>query len=153
MPLEARTQRLDDLLGAAEQAEQPGDLANAASPYTTAIRADPTDPLPPFSLGKVFQAQGRATEAWYDLALAAEDEQQADLAVAQYRRAVQAQPDYADAHGNPALLLTRLERCAEALDLWQRYLELEPAAAPNGTAHKAMALCRLRRQQDRTRTG
>ena len=89
----------------------------------------PADPVLPFNLGNVFQAQGRATEAkvawqiavardpafaeaWYNLALAAEDEQQTDLAVAQYRRAVQAQPDYADAHFNLALLLTRLDRCS-----------------------------------------
>ena len=86
----------------------------------------------PFNLGNVFDAQGRAAEAkiawqiavardpafaeaWYNLALAAEDEQQTDLAIAQYRRAVQAQPDYADAHFNLALLLTKLDRCDEAL--------------------------------------
>ena len=109
------------------------------------MRADTADPVLPFNLGNVFQAQGRATEAkvawqiavardpafaeaWYNLAQAAEDEQQADLAIAQYRRAVQAQPDYADAHFNLALLLTRLERCGEALPAWERFLELEPAS-------------------------
>ena len=93
------------------------------------MRADTADPVLPFNLGNVFQAQGRATEAkvawqiavardpafaeaWYNLAQAAEDEQQTDLAVAQYRRAVQAEPGYADAHFNLALLLTKLDRCS-----------------------------------------
>ena len=74
------------------------------------MRADAADPVLPFNLGNVFQAQGRGAEAkvawqiavardpafaeaWYNLALAAEDEQQTDLAIAEYRRAVKAQPD------------------------------------------------------------
>lgn len=57
-------------------------------------------------------------EAWYNLAMAAEDDKQADLAIAQYRRAVQAQPDYADAQFNLALLMTQLDRCSEALAAW-----------------------------------
>ena len=110
------------------------------------MRADTVDPVLPFNLGNVFQAQGRTTEAkvawqiavardpafaeaWYNLAMAAEDEQQTDLAVAEYRRAVQAQSDYADAHFNLALLLTRLERCDEALPVWERFLELEPSSS------------------------
>ena len=88
------------------------------------MRADAADPVLPFNLGNVFQAQGRAAEAkvawqiavardpafaeaWYNLALAAEDEQQTDLAIAEYRRAVKAQPDWGDAHFNLALLLTK----------------------------------------------
>ena len=119
----------------------------------------------PFNLGNVFQAQGRGAEAkvawqiavardpafaeaWYNLALAAEDEQQTDLAVAEYRRAVKAQPDYADAHFNLALLLTKLDRCDEALAAWQRFLELEPSSQQAATAQKAIALCRMKIQQD-----
>ena len=92
-------------------------------------------------------------EAWYNLALAAEDEQQSDLAVAAYRRAVKAQPDYGDAHFNLALLLTRLDRCDEALAAWQRFLELEPSSQQAGIAQKAIALCRMKIQQDRAQTG
>jgi tetratricopeptide (TPR) repeat protein len=170
MPLDRAPRSIDDLLVEAEQAEEQGDLATAESLYTTAMRADAADPVLPFNLGNVFQAQGRPTEAkvawqiavardpafaeaWYNLAHAAEDEQQTDLAVAAYRRAVQAQPDYADAHFNLALLLTQLDRCSEALALWQRVLELEPASAHGGTAQKAIALCRMRIQQDKARTG
>jgi len=161
---------IDDLLFEAEEAELAGDHATAESLYATAMRADTADPVLPFNLGNVFQAEGRAAEAkvawqiavardpafaeaWYNLALAAEDEQQSDLAIAEYRRAVKAQPDYADAHFNLALLLTRLDRCDEALVVWQRFLELEPSSSQAGIAQKAIALCRMKIQQDRAQTG
>ena len=161
---------IDDLLFEAEEAELAGDHATAESLYTTAMRADTADPVLPFNLGNVFQAEGRAAEAkvawqiavardpafaeaWYNLALAAEDEQQSDLAIAEYRRALKAQPDYGDAHFNLALLLTRLERCDEALAAWQRFLELEPSSQQAGIAQNAIALCRMKIQQDRAQTG
>lgn len=161
---------IDDLLAEAEEAEATGDHATAESLYTTAMRADTADPVLPFNLGNVFQAGGRAAEAkvawqiavardpafaeaWYNLALAAEDEQQTDLAVAEYRRAVKAQPDYADAHFNLALLLTRLDRCEEALAAWQGFLALEPSSQQAVIAQKAIALCRMKIQQDRAQTG
>lgn len=170
MPLDRASRSIDDLLAEAEQAEDQGDFATAENLYTTAMRADAADPVLPFNLGNVFQAQGRPTEAkvawqiavardpafaeaWYNLAHAAEDEQQIDLAIAAYRRAVQAQPDYADAHFNLALLLTQLDRCSEALTAWQRVLELEPSSAHGGTAQKAIALCRMRIQQDNAQAG
>jgi tetratricopeptide (TPR) repeat protein len=170
MPLERKAHSLDDLLAEAEQAEDEGDHATAESLYATAMRADTTDPVLPFNLGNVFQAQGRPTEAkvawqiavardpafaeaWYNLALAAEDEQQADLAVAQYRRAAQAQPDWPDAHFNLALLLTTLDRCGEALAAWERFLELEPSGKQAAMAQKAIALCRMKIQQERKQTG
>jgi tetratricopeptide (TPR) repeat protein len=170
MRLEQKSPSIDDLLAEAEEAEESGDLATAESLYTTAMRADSADPVLPFNLGNVFQAQNRPAEAkiawqiavardpafaeaWYNLALAAEDETQTDLAVAAYRRAVKAQPDYADAQFNLALLLTHLDRCTEALAAWERFLELEPSSSQARTAHKAIALCRMRIQQQRTQTG
>jgi tetratricopeptide (TPR) repeat protein len=161
---------IDDLLAEAEEAELEGDHATAESLYTTAMRADTADPVLPFNLGNVFQAQGRGpeakvawqiavardpafAEAWYNLALAAEDEQQTDLAIAEYRRAVKAQPDWGDAHFNLAMLLTQVERCEEALAAWQRFLEVEPSGKHAATAQKAIALCRMKIQQDKKQTG
>ena len=161
---------IDDLLAEAEEAEATGDHATAESLYTTAMRADAADPVLPFNLGNVFQAQGRGAEAkvawqiavardpafaeaWYNLALAAEDEEQTDLAIAEYRRAVKAQPDWGDAHFNLALLLTKVERCEEALAAWQRFLEVEPSGRHAATAQKAIALCRMKIQQDKAQTG
>ena len=161
---------VDDLLAEAEEAEAAGDHVTAESLYTTAMRADTADPVLPFNLGNVFQAQGRGpeakvawqiavardpafAEAWYNLALAAEDEQQTDLAIAEYRRAVKAQPDWGDAHFNLALLLTKVERCDEALAAWERFLEVEPSGKHAATAQKAIALCRMKIQQDKAQAG
>ena len=72
---------------------------------------------------------------------------------AAYRRAVQAQPDYADAQFNLALLLTHLDRCTEALAAWERFLELEPSSTQTRTAQRAIALCRMRIQQEKAQTG
>ncbi|MBY0322518.1 MAG: tetratricopeptide repeat protein [Reyranella sp.] len=158
---------IDDLLGEAEDAEAAGDHATAESLYTTAMRADTADPVLPFNLGNVFRAQGRGAEAkvawqiavardpafaeaWYNLAQEAEDEAQTDLAIAEYRRAVKAQPDWGDAHFNLALLLTRVERCDEALAAWQRFLEVEPSGKHAAMAQKAIALCRMKIQQDKS---
>lgn len=170
MRLEQDVRGVDELVAAAEQAEDDNDLATAESLYTTAMRADASDPVLPFNLGNVFDAQGRAAEAkiawqiavardpafaeaWYNLAMAAEDEAHEDLAVAEYRRAVQAQPDYADAHYNLALLLTKLDRCEEALATWERFLELEPKSGQANTARRAAALCRMRIKQKQAQTG
>ena len=64
-----------------------------------------------------------------------------------------AEPDYADAQFNLALLLTKLDRCSEALAAWERFLELEPSSKQAGTAQKAMALCRMKIQQERAQAG
>ncbi|MPZ34701.1 MAG: tetratricopeptide repeat protein [Rhodospirillales bacterium] len=169
-PGQQKPRSIDDLLFEAEEAELAGDHAAAESLYTTAMRADTADPVLPFNLGNVFQAEGRAAEAkvawqiavardpafaeaWYNLALAAEDEQQTDLAIAEYRRAVKAQPDWGDAHFNLALLLTKADRCVEALAAWERFLEVEPSGRHAATAQKAIALCRMKIQQERAQTG
>jgi hypothetical protein len=52
-----------------------------------------------------------------------------------------------------SLLLTRLDRCDEPPAAWQRFLELEPSSSQAGMAQKAIALCRMKIQQDRAQTG
>lgn len=160
MRLESQTRSVDDIVAAAEAAEGGRDLAAAEHLYATAMRADGEDPVLPFNRGNVFQALGRAAEAkiawqiavardpsfaeaWYNLAMAAEDEGQNDLAIAEYRRAIQARPDYADAHFNLALLLTKLDRSSDALASWERYLKLEPDSKQAATARRAASLCRM----------
>ena len=170
MPLEHEVRSIDDLVTAAERAEENEDLAAAESLYATALRADANDPVIPFNLGNIFSAQERAAEAkiawqiavardpafaeaWYNLAMAAEDEEHTDLAIAQYRRAVQARPDYVDGHFNLALLLTKLDRYADALPAWERVLELAPGTRQAAMAKRAAALCRMELQQQRPKTG
>jgi tetratricopeptide (TPR) repeat protein len=170
MGLDREVRTVDDLVAAAEQAEEDNDLAAAENLYATALRADSNDPVLPFNLGNVFDAQGRQAEAkiawqiavardpafaeaWYNLAMAAEDEGHADLAIAAYRRAAQARPDFADAHFNLALMLTKLDRYGDALPVWERFLELEPASAQAAIAKRALTLCRMemkQRQQPKT---
>jgi len=170
MRLDHDGRSIDDLLAAAETAEERNDLATAENLYTTALRADSNDPVLPFNLGNVFEAQGRSaeakiawqiavardpafSEAWYNLALAAEDEKLTDLAIAEYRRAVQARPDYADAHFNLALLLTKLDRYAEGLPVWERVLELDPNSKQAAIAKRAAALCRMEMNKQQPKTG
>jgi tetratricopeptide (TPR) repeat protein len=170
MPLDHEVRSIDDLVTAAERAEEDEDLAAAESLYTTALRADANDPVIPFNLGNVFDAQERPAEAkiawqiavardpafaeaWYNLAMAAEDDEHTDLAIAQYRRAVQARPDYVDGHFNLALLLTKLDRYADALTIWERVLELAPGSKQGAMAKRAAALCRMELQQQRPKTG
>ena len=170
MRLDHEGRSLDDVVAAAERAEESDDHATAENLYATALRADANDPVIPFNLGNVFDAQGRAAEAkiawqiavardpafaeaWYNLALAAEDEAHMDLAVAEYRRAVQAQPDYADAHFNLALLLTKLDRYAEALAVWERFLELAPSSRQAALAKRAATLCRMELTQTKPKAG
>ena len=161
---------IDDVVAKAEEAEDRNDHAMAENLYTTALRADSSDPVIPFNLGNVFDAQGRPAdakiawqiavardpafaEAWYNLAMAAEDEGQVDLAIAEYRRAVQARPDYSDAHFNLGLLLTKLDRFAEAIAAWERFLELEPNSGQAKIAKRAAALCRMKIKQKPAKTG
>jgi tetratricopeptide (TPR) repeat protein len=170
MRLDHEGRSIDDVVAAAERAEENSDHATAENLYTTALRADANDPVIPFNLGNVFDAQGRSAEAkiawqiavardpafadaWYNLALAAEDEKHADLAVAEYRRAMHAQPDYADAHFNLALLLTKLDRYAEALAVWERFLELDPSSKQAAIAKRAATLCRMEMKRPHPKTG
>jgi tetratricopeptide (TPR) repeat protein len=170
MPLDHEVRSIDDLVAAAERAEESEDLATAESLYTTALRADANDPVIPFNLGNVFDAQDRTAEAkiawqiavardpafaeaWYNLAMAAEDDDHDDLAVAQYRRAVQARPDYVDAHFNLALMLTKLDRFGEALAVWERVLELASNSRQAAIAKRAAALCRMEIKQAHPKAG
>ena len=170
MPLEQQARSLDDVVAEAEEAEERNDHTTAETLYATALRADSSDPVIPFNLGNVFDAQGRAAdakiawqiavardpafaEAWYNLAIAAEDEGHDDLAIAEYRRAMQAQPDYADAQFNLGLLLTKLDRFGDALPVWERYLELDPHSTQAAIAKRAVALCRMKIKEKPAKTG
>src|SRR2546427_701809 len=73
----------------------------------------------------------RCREAAYNLGSLHEDRGFTEEAIADYRRALEVSPDYADAHFNLAGALVRVERGAEAVRHWQRYLELD-AGSPGG---------------------
>src|SRR5438445_623086 len=67
----------------------------------------------------------RCCEAEYNLGSLHEDRGLIEEAIADYREALEISPDYADAHFNLAGALARAERGQEAIEHWQRYLELD----------------------------
>ena len=57
---------------------------------------------------------------------------------------VKADPDYADAIFNVALLLQRLERHAEAAARWKRYLKLDADSQWSARAKRALKFCEIK---------
>jgi len=159
LPLSEAPCHLYDILADAERLESEGDMAAAARLYRIAIDIDRTDPVLPFNLGNVLDAQGLAEEAilsyqrslacapdfadaWYNLAIIYGRLRRTGDAVTSYRKALEANPEYEDALYNLAMLLTQSGSYAEALALWERFLAL----APSGDliqARRSALLCRL----------
>jgi tetratricopeptide (TPR) repeat protein len=149
---------VDEVFDAAEEAEQAGDLASAATLYRRCVSMDPHDPIAPFNLANVLREQGRAgqaklflevalaidpefADAWYNLALleeAAGDRRAAQLCL---ERAIAADPDYADPVYNLAKLHFDRGSFAEASRLWQRYLTLDPDSDWSRRARCGLTLC------------
>ena len=151
---------VEELLEAAEEAEDAGDLPHAIRSYESALRAEPFNPATCYSLATVLAEAGREreariwmrvvvgrdpsfAEAWFGLGYMAEQAGDETEAARSYRRAIQAAPDFRDALFNLALILTKSEQYAEAKPLWERYLELEPATPGNHASRRALTLCRL----------
>lgn len=170
MPFRGEAIDVDDTFQAAEAAEQDGDLAKAESLYATLMRIEQSDPVLPFNLGNVLREQGRTAEAkvawqmaaardpsfaeaWYNLALAAEDDGQEELAAEQYRRALRARPDYEEAHFNLALMLTRADRFAEAMPLWESLPGRRLTPAQVSTARRAAKLCAMQLAAEQSQAG
>ena len=63
--------------------------------------------------------------AFFDLGNVLDDLKRMDDAIAAYRRAIELQPGYADAHYNLALTLERHGRRRTALPHWTAYLQLD----------------------------
>jgi tetratricopeptide (TPR) repeat protein len=157
---------VDEVFDAAEEAEQAGDLATAATLYRRCVSMDQHDPIAPFNLANVLREQGQTgtaklflelalaldpefADAWYNLALlkeAAGDRQAAKICL---ERAIAADPDYADPLYNLAKLQFEQGRLAEAGQLWQRYLTLDPDSDWSRRARSGLRLCRQHGQPTR----
>jgi Tfp pilus assembly protein PilF len=58
--------------------------------------------------------------------------------------AIKADPNYADAIFNLALLLQKLERHADAAARWKRYLKLDDASPWSARAKRALKYCEIK---------
>ncbi|WP_222875663.1 tetratricopeptide repeat protein [Terrihabitans soli] len=161
LPFEALPERIDDIVECAEEAEMLGDLEAAERLYDLAMKMDRDDPITPFNLGNVLDAQGRHAEArilwrkaiaraphfpeaWFNLAVAEEDGGRKDEAITCYCKALEIAGNYADAAYNLALLLQSLDRFADALPVWEHFIGLEPGTPAADTARKRAIECRFR---------
>ncbi len=66
------------------------------------------------------------TAARYDLALARMYEHKWGRAVEQFQKVIELEPEYADAHANLSVCLTRLGRPERAMQHIERAIELDP---------------------------
>jgi tetratricopeptide (TPR) repeat protein len=154
---------VDEVFDAAEEAEQCGDLATAASLYRRCVNMDAHDPIAPFNLANVLREQGQRGEAklflqlaleidpqfadaWYNLALLKEAAGDREGARVCLERAIAADPDYADPVYNLAKLQYELGRFAEASRMWQRYLALDPDSEWSRRARSGLRLCQQQGQ-------
>jgi len=81
--------------------------------------------------------------AWYNLADVLDDQCRNKDAVDCLQRALDADPKYADAMFNMALLLQRLEQHAEATLWWRRYLEVDSSSPWATRAKRALKYCEM----------
>jgi tetratricopeptide (TPR) repeat protein len=152
---------VDELFDAAEEAEQAGDLATAATLYRHCVSMDARDPIAPFNLANVLREQGQHAQArlflelalaidpefadaWYNLALLKETAGDRQDARRCLERAIAADPDYADPVYNLAKLQFELGCFAEASRMWQRYLALDPDSEWSRRARSGLHLCQQR---------
>lgn len=158
----------DELLDAAERAEDGGDLERAERCYRRCLAIDRNDAVALFNLANVVRERGGAREArlhleralgldpgygeaWYNLADLAEAEDDRDRARSCLGEALAIDPDFADALFNLARLHYRDGAYAEAAPLFERYLELDAASEWSRAARDHLAVCRRELAGDRRR--
>lgn len=149
---------VDEVFDVAEEAEQAGELATAATLYRRCVSMDPLDPIAPFNLANVLRELGAIApaklffelalaidpafaDAWYNLALLKESAGDQQGARACLERAVAADADYADPVYNLAKLLFDAGCFTEAGRMWQRYLALDPDSEWSRRARSGLTLC------------
>jgi tetratricopeptide (TPR) repeat protein len=132
----------EDFFGLAEQAEDAGNLAAAATLYRHCLDIDPDDATAAFNLGNCERALGDTAaaalaystaikrdpefvEAWFNLGHLYGDLGKVEAARAHLLRAVQLDGHYADAIYNLGALEYDAGALASARDWWRRYLELD----------------------------
>jgi hypothetical protein len=160
LPLEETWHSVDELFEQAEECEAAEDWAGAERFYRTALQVDRSDPVIPFNLGNVLEAQGRTgeallayeralardpafAEAWINMAAIHQNAGRAARAELCLKKALEAQPQFGTALHNLALLLSRGGRYREAAPLWSRFLATSPPQAERAAAARWLMMCRL----------
>ena len=72
-----------------------------------------------------------------------DEQSQSDQAVVCLKRALDADPNYADAIFNLGLLYQRTNRLAEASICWRRYLALDKGSPWSSRANQALKFCEM----------
>ena len=134
--------RLEELFGAAEEAETGDRHDEAAALYQRCLAIDPSDAVAAFNRANCLRAAGRHAdaahdyaraikldgsfvEAWFNLAGMMAEDGRAASARRHLRKAIALDADYADAIYNLARLEFEAGAHGEARRLWARYLELD----------------------------
>ncbi len=78
---------------------------------------------------RAIECTRRNPAAHYNLGVVLAGQQRIDEAIAEYGKAVAADPDYAEARFNMAVLLNHQGRTDEAIEQYRRVLEIEPDAS------------------------
>ena len=81
---------------------------------------------------------------WYNLADVLDDRGLRAAAIAALEAAIKADPNYADAIFNRALLLQKMERYADAAPQWKRYLKLDNSSPWSARAKRALKYCEIK---------
>lgn len=160
MDLDAPPEDADALFAAAENAEEAGDPAEAATLYGRCLALDPGDAIARFNRANCLSAAGRAAEAeqdyhralqrdadfveaWFNLACLLAGQGRAEAARRHLERAVAIDAGYADAVYNLAVHAFDAGDLTAARRWWTRYLELDADSDWARTAARGLKLIAL----------
>jgi tetratricopeptide (TPR) repeat protein len=158
LPLDLGGGNIDDLFEAAILADGDGRTEEAIRMYDMCARADRKDATALYNLANIHLRGGcwdeavlayqralardsRLTEARYNLAQALEALGRPEAAAAELANLLEVDPNHSDALFNLAQLRMKAGRLADALPLYERYLETGPPADWAAKARKAIAYC------------
>lgn len=142
LPFGEAAEEGEDYFALAEQAEEAGLIAEAATLYRQCLSADPCEATAAFNLGNCEKALGDSEaaalafltaikrdpefiEAWFNLACVLKEMGRTDAARTHLHRAIELDPSYADAIYNLAALEYDSGDLAAARTWWLRYLEFD----------------------------
>jgi tetratricopeptide (TPR) repeat protein len=137
--------------------EEEGLYSDACEAFRAALALDPHSAPAYFHLGNVMREMGilwAAEEfygtaakmepgmvcAWGSLAGVQEEQGKTEEAIASYRQALAAAPDYADGHFNLALCLEGAGQRPDACEHWFAYLKLDPGSPSAQVARRHLSV-------------